>query len=96
MSIFSTRQMDANSSYLVSSPHSQCAMAALNDVRQYLSVEGGQVAVSSQQLSAASITGVLMDSWFSCSCFRSLMPQTQPEKEEGRLSSLRNRTGSRC
>lgn len=26
--------------------HSQCAMAALNDVRQYLSVEGGQVAVS--------------------------------------------------
>lgn len=26
--------------------HSQCAMTALNDVRQYLSVEGGQVAVS--------------------------------------------------
>lgn len=25
----------------------QCALAALNDVRQYLSVEGGQVAVSS-------------------------------------------------
>uniref|UniRef100_A0A8C9YXE7 6-phosphofructo-2-kinase/fructose-2,6-biphosphatase 4b n=1 Tax=Sander lucioperca TaxID=283035 RepID=A0A8C9YXE7_SANLU len=25
--------------------HSQCALAALNDVRQYLSVEGGQVAV---------------------------------------------------
>lgn len=27
--------------------YSQCALAALNDVRQYLSVEGGQVAVSS-------------------------------------------------
>lgn len=27
--------------------HSQCAMSALNDVRHYLSVEGGQVAVSS-------------------------------------------------
>ncbi len=25
----------------------QCALTALNDVRQYLSVEGGQVAVSS-------------------------------------------------
>lgn len=28
------------------STHRQCALTALNDVRQYLSVEGGQVAVS--------------------------------------------------
>lgn len=74
---------------------SQCAMAALNDVRQYLSVEGGQVAVSPWQLSTAAITVVLIKSCFSC-CFRSLTPQTQPEKEEGPLSSLRSRMASRC
>lgn len=33
----------------VCSFRSQCAMAALNDVRHYLLVEGGQVAVSSLQ-----------------------------------------------
>lgn len=74
---------------------SQCAMAALNDVRQYLSVEGGQVAVSPWPLSTAAITVVLIKSCFSC-CFRSLTPQTQPEREGGPLSSLRNRMASRC
>lgn len=39
-------------------------MAALNDVRQYLRVEGGQVAVSSRQLGAAPTAGAQRTSRF--------------------------------
>lgn len=81
------------------SSYRQCAMAALNDVREYLSVEGGQVAVSSSCCSwiffcTYSVNKGCKMSVFSC-CFRSLMRQIQQEKEEAPSSSLLNKMGSR-
>lgn len=60
----------------------QCALSALNDVRQYLSVEGGQVAVSPVTIRSYSFIlrgAVLM---VSSRSFRYLMPQTRQETEE--------------
>lgn len=82
--------------------YSQCAMAALNDVRQYLSVEGGQVAVSSwhcpwglyDKTQQTNMCQGCIRSVFSC-CFRSLMPQIQQEKEEEPSSSSLSRMVSR-
>lgn len=86
-------------------------MAALNDVRQYLLVEGGQVAVSPLQYEATLPLALLLisattDSRCCCSegaikdgslcSSRSSMLQTQREKEEGPSSSSPSRTASRC
>lgn len=84
-------------------PRSHCATSALNDVCQYLSVEGGHVAVS--PLSVLTSAGRGHELWsknvqrFQIFLFfaalRYLMQQTQPEKEETPLSTLLSRMGSK-
>lgn len=84
----------------------QCASAALNDVRQYLTEEGGQVAVG-QMLNA--VVGQSFECWsdtvhdakmrlHSSSVFvlcRFLMQQTPPEKGGKPSSSLQSRMALR-